>query len=102
MEPTPVFDAKSFWYSPIDKNVALHPNSKELVAAFLRQKAKCKDIVGINTVGYASPVYIAEADTPTVTVLLDRCFKMTEAQFAELSTQFKAVPIPKHAAPADG
>jgi CubicO group peptidase (beta-lactamase class C family) len=99
----PVFASDSFWYAPIKPDAALHPDSKNLVAAFLRQKARgVDDIVAINTESFASPVYVADEHTPTVTVKVDRCFKMSDADFKGLTAQFNAVPIPKFAEPAGG
>jgi CubicO group peptidase (beta-lactamase class C family) len=102
----PRFKPDSFWYTPIAKNVALHPNSKALVAAFIRQKAlgnKGKDnIVGINTESFASPVYVADANTPKIKVHVDRCPEMNGADFDGLQKQFNAVPMPAAAQPACG
>lgn len=99
----PKFDPNSFWYAPIEENVALHPDSKKLVTAFIRQKAAGKDnIVGINTTEYACPIYIAEKDTPTVAVKVDDCLGLDPSVLASLKEQFRAVPIPAKAAPADG
>ena len=99
----PVFDPESFWYVPIEKSVSLHPNSTNLVAAFIRQKAAgLKDIVGINTRSYSSPIYIANGDTSTITVHVDRCPDLGNADFEGLATQFKAVPVPEFAEPACG
>jgi hypothetical protein len=71
------------------------------VAEFLRQKKAYYGTVGINTTAYASPVYVAAADTPTVQVREWDCFKKGW-QDQGLAEQWAAVPIPAHAEPADG
>ena len=96
-----IFSPGSFWYTPIPDDAPLHPNSAALVAEFLRQKKAYYGTVGINTTAYASPVYRAEANTPTVEV------KEWDSQHkgrsdARLAEQWQAVPIPDFAEQADG
>jgi hypothetical protein len=57
--------------------------------------------VGINTTAYASPVYIAEAGTPTVQVAEWDCQhkKFTDR---DLAKQWQAVPVPAYAEAATG
>ena len=96
-----VFAPTSFWYTPIPANAPLHANSAGFQADFLRQKAAYYGTVNINTWSYASPVYIAQADTPTSRVAYSNCqYKL----YGEpgLEAQWAAVPIPEFAAPADG
>lgn len=99
----PSFDKDSFWYKRIPLDAELHPDSANLVAAFLRQKSLGKDdLVGINTKSYASPVYIAKENAPTIAVRVENCLNVGEADLAALKKQFSAVPMPDHAQPADG
>ena len=99
--PPRVFAADSFWYTPIPDNAPLHPNSANLVTEFLRQKKAYYGTVSINTTAYASPVYVADAGTPTVRVAEWDCQKKkyTDRGLAE---QWTAVPIPAYAEQADG
>ena len=53
---------------PIPVNPPLHTNSANFVIEFLRQKKAYYGTVSINTKAYASPVYVVDADTPTVKV----------------------------------
>jgi hypothetical protein len=96
-----IFAPTSFWYTPIPASVPLHPNSAGFVADFLRQKAAYYGSVNINTWSYASPVYIAQADTPVTKVNYSNCQRKVYGEPA-LEAQWASVPIPAHALPADG
>lgn len=96
-----IFGPTSFWYTPIPASVPLHPNTEGFKADFLRQKAAYYGTVNINTWAYASPVYIAQADTPVTRVAYSNCQKKVYGEPA-LEAQWAAVPIPAHALPADG
>ena len=63
-----IFAPTSFWYSVIPVDAPLHANSAGFVADFLRQKQAYYGTVNINTWSYASPVFIADANTPTTKV----------------------------------
>ncbi len=77
------------------------PNSAGFVADFLRQKQAYYGTVNINTWSYASPVYLAEADTPTTKVTYSNCQKKTYAE-PGLEAQWANVPVPAFAQPANG
>lgn len=96
-----IFAPTSFWYTPIPAVVALHPNSAGFVADFLRQKKAYYGTVNINTYSYASPVYIAQADTPTTKVAYSNCQHKTWGE-PGLEAQWANVPIPSFAQPASG
>jgi hypothetical protein len=96
-----IFAPSSFWYTPIPADAPLHANSAGFVADFLRQKKTYYGTVNINTSSYASPVYIAQADTPTTKVGYSNCQKKTYPE-PGLEAQWAAVPIPAFAVPADG
>jgi hypothetical protein len=88
--PAHVFSPDSFWYRPI-------PN----VAEFLRQKKAYYGTVSINTREYASPVYVVGSNAPTVQVTEWDC-QNKKFKDPRLAEQWKAVPIPSYAEPADG
>lgn len=96
-----VFAPNSFWYTPIPADAPLHANSAGFQADFLRQKAAYYGTVNINTWSYASPVYIAQPDTPTTRVAYSNCQYKAYGEPA-LEAQWAAVPIPEFAAPAEG
>lgn len=96
-----VFAPGSFWYAPIPSDAPLHANSAGLLADFLRQKQAYYGTVNINTASYASPVYIAQSDTPTSNVAYSNCQKKIYPE-PGLEAQWSAVPIPAFAVPADG
>jgi len=96
-----IFAPTSFWYQPIPATVALHANSANFKAEFLRQKAAYYGTVNINTWAYSSPVYTADASTPVKQVAFNNCQNKTYPEPALLA-QWSAVPIPANAAPADG
>ena len=96
-----VFAPDSFWYSPIPKEVQLHANSAAFVSDFLRQKKSYYGNVNINTRSYASPVYVVGANAPVTQVAEWDCQKK-KFKDKNLAQQWSAVPIPLHAAPADG
>ena len=96
-----VFARTSFWYTPLPVDVPLHPNSANFVAEFIRQKKAYYGTVSINLTAYASPVYVADANTATVRVAEWDCQKKRFSD-PKLAEQWKAVPIPACAEPADG
>jgi hypothetical protein len=96
-----IFAPTSFWYTAIPANAPLHANSANFVGEFLRQKKAYYGTVNLNTSAYASPVYIAQADTPATAVAFNNCQKKTFAETG-LIAQWTNVPIPAVAAPADG
>ena len=98
---TTIFAPTSFWYVPIPADAPLHPNAARFVAEFLRQKQAYYGTVAINTKAYASPVFVAEAKTPTVSVTEWDAQKKGFADPA-LAEQWRAVPIPAGAEPAEG
>ena len=63
-----VFAPSSFWYAPIPADAPLHTNSANFAKDFVRQKKAYYGSVNINTIDYASPVYVVGADVPTVRV----------------------------------
>lgn len=103
-EPLPtdsVFAPTSFWYTPIPANAPLHPNSAGFKQDFLRQKAAYYNTVNVQTTDYSSPVYVADATTPTVKVAQWDCLKQGFSD-PSLNTQWSAVPIPAYAVPSKG
>ncbi|MCX7047557.1 MAG: DUF4124 domain-containing protein, partial [Candidatus Sumerlaeota bacterium] len=96
-----IFAPTSFGYSPIPTTAPLHPNSAHFATELLRQINAYYGTVSINLTFYASPIYIADANVPTV--------KVTEWDgqkkgFSDknLAKQWEAVPIPEYAEQADG
>ena len=96
-----LFAPTSFWYAAIPADAPLHANSANFVAELLRQKKAYYGTVNLNTSSYASPVFIAKADTPTTTVAYSNCQHKTYSE-PGLVAQFANVPIPDVAVPADG
>jgi hypothetical protein len=96
-----VFSPDSFWYAAIPDDVPLHANSAGFVADFVRQKDALYGTVNINTVAYASPVFIAGANLGTVSVAYSNCQGKVHPE-TSLEQQWAAVPMPSYAVPADG
>lgn len=96
-----IFAPNSFWYTPIPANAPLHANSASFVSDFQRQIKTYYGNVTINTTDYASPVFIADATTPTTSVGFLDCQGKGSTD-AGLMSQWSAVPIPSNASPADG
>lgn len=96
-----IFAPTSFWYQQIPTDVRLHPNSAIFTAEFNRQIKAYYGNVTINTTSYASPVYIAAADTPTTAVKFWDCQgkRYTDPSLVQ---QWSAVPVPAYAQPATG
>ncbi|SFV17006.1 hypothetical protein [Pseudoduganella namucuonensis] len=96
-----VLGLNSFWYKPIPASTPLHPQSAAFVSEFLRQKAAYYGNVNLNTASYSSPVYIADATTPTKRVAYWDC---TGKGFVDQSlvAQWASVPIPAAAKPSAG
>jgi len=88
------FATGSFWNSSIPTYTALHPNSSQLVADISRQAGQFA--TGINKDTAASPVYLAESDTPVVTVVPWDC---GSGIAPDLASQWLAVPVPFFASP---
>jgi hypothetical protein len=96
-----IFSPTCFWYTPIPAVVPLHPNSVNFAIEFVRQKKAYYGTVSINLTAYASPVYVADANSATVRVTKWDC-QNNGFSDPKLTEQWKAVPIPAHAEPADG
>ena len=96
-----IFAPTWFWYTPLPADVPLHANSANFVAEFVRQKKAYYGTVSINLTAYASPVYVADANTATVRVAEWDCQKKGFSD-PKLAEQWEAVPIPDYAEPADG
>lgn len=96
-----IFAPTSFWYQPIPANVPLHASSTQFAQDFVRQRNSYYNTVAINSWNYASPVYIASADTPTVDIGFLDC--QGKGYFdSGLKSQFTAVPLPANAEAANG
>ena len=98
---SPVFAPDSFWYQAIPPNAPLHPNTTNFVAEFLRQKKAYYGTVSINTTAYSCPIYVVGPDVQPVEVTEWDCQKKGFKDLL-LAAQWRAVPIPVYAAPADG
>jgi hypothetical protein len=96
-----LFASNSFWYAAIPVDAPLHVNSAGFNADFLRQKQSYYGTVNINTREYASPVYLADANTATTRVAYWNCQNKKFPETA-LEAQWAAVPMPPHALAADG
>lgn len=96
-----VFAPNSFWYQPIPKEAPLHPNSTNFVAEFRRQIKAYYGTVSINTTSYACPVYVVGPDVKPVTVTKWDGQKNGYKE-KRLDDEWRAVPIPDYAMPADG
>lgn len=96
-----IFAPDSFWYAPIPRKVELHPESAAFVQEFLRQKKAYYGNVNLNTSQYASPVYVVGPDVKGVDVTEWDC-QNKRFQDKHLAAQWKSVPIPAYAEPADG
>ena len=96
-----IFALDSFWYKPIPANVTLHPQSAAFVSEILRQKSAYYGNVNFNTTSYASPVFVADAATPTKKVAYSDC---TGKGFVDqnIVAQWASVPIPPNARPSVG
>jgi hypothetical protein len=99
--PPRVFAPDSFWYRALPPDVPLHPNSVNFTRDFLRQKKAYYGTVSINTRAYACPVYVVGPDVRPVKVTEWDCQRKGWKD-PKLAAQWAAVPIPDHAAPADG
>ncbi|MHB1678604.1 MAG: DUF4124 domain-containing protein [Sulfuriferula sp.] len=96
-----VFLPSSFWYTPIPANATLDHDSANYVAEFQRQLSAYYQDVDINTTSYASPVYNADATTPTMQVQVWDCQNKGYLD-SGLQAQWAAVPIPASAVPSAG
>src|SRR5260221_206151 len=98
--PAQVFSPDSFWYKALPLEAPLHPNSGQFVREFLRQKRSYYGTVTINTVAWASPVYVADETTQAVVVRPWDCQNKGYID-RNLAWQWQSVPIPAYAQPAD-
>ena len=96
-----VFAPDSFWYTPIPKDVELHPYTNQFTQEIVRQKKAYYGTVTINTSKYSSPVYVVDNKTAPVRVNQWDCQKKGYKD-SGLLTQWAAVPIPSYAVPAEG
>jgi hypothetical protein len=86
------------WRAPLAGNVALDPNSTDLVSKFNHQWKTFYGSVGINTDAFSIPIYTVPASQPRVSVAISPGCYMDPA----LLSQFRSVPIPANARPANG
>jgi hypothetical protein len=98
---TAVFAQNSFWNTPLPKYTPTHPNSANFVADIQRQIGVYYGAADIKTTSGSAPVYIADVNTPTVTVNEWDC-QSSGSSSAGLASQWQAVPIPSYAEPAAG
>jgi hypothetical protein len=96
-----VFALDSFWYKPVPADAPLHPNSANFVTDFLRQKKAFYGTVAISTADYSSPIYVVGDDVPSIQVDQWDCHN-SGYQDEQLVQQWRAVPIPPYAQPANG
>jgi hypothetical protein len=96
-----IFAPNSFWYTPIPADAPLHPNSAAFVRDFVRQFHEFYGNVSINTTAYSSPIYVVREDVATMPVVEWDC-ENKRFRDQQLEAQWRAVPIPPNAEPADG
>jgi hypothetical protein len=96
-----VFSSTSFWYQPIPANAPLNASSASYVNDFIRQRNAYYGNVTINTTSYASPVYTADASTPTVKVNVWDCQNKGYLD-QNLQSQWTTVPVPSYAKESAG
>lgn len=96
-----VFAPDSFWYQPIPRDAPLHANSAQFVTEFLRQKKAYYGTVNINTREYSCPIYVVGNDVKTIEVT-EWDGQHNGIKDPRLAEQWRAVPMPDYAAPADG
>jgi hypothetical protein len=96
-----VFAPSSFWYARLPIDAPLHSNSENFVRDFIRQFHKFYGTVGINTTAYSSPIYVVANDLETTPVAQWDC-QNRGFKDQQLEQQWRAVPIPPYAEPADG
>jgi hypothetical protein len=96
-----IFAPDSFWYQAIPLDAPLHPNTTNFVAEFLRQKKAYYGTVSINTTAYSCPIYVVGPDVKPVAVTEWDC-QNKGFKDPDLAAQWRAVPMPDYAAPADG
>ena len=96
-----IYAPGSFWRQAIPKDAPLHPNSAKFVAEFLRQKKAYYGTVSINTTAYACPVYVVGPEVKPVEVT-EWDAQKKGFKDPRLAAQWRAVPIPDYAEPADG
>ena len=92
------FSPASIWNNPLGDNAPLSPDSDALVQAFNHQWLTNYGSVGINTDDYSIPIYTVPATQPTVSVSIAPGCHSDPGLIA----QFRAVPIPPEASPANG
>ncbi len=96
-----IFAANSFWYTPIPVDAAPDARSAAMVQDIQRQITTYYGTVTITTDSFSSPVYIADANTPTKAVGFNDCQNIGYFD-AGLQQQWSAVPIPSLASPSLG
>lgn len=99
--PARVFASDSFWYRALPRDAPLHPNSANFVQDFLRQKKTYYGTVSINTSSFACPIYVVGPNVKPVEVT-EWDGQGKGLKNPGLAEQWRAVPIPEYAAPADG
>lgn len=98
---TAVFAQNSFWNTPLPKYTPVHSNSANYVADIQRQINSYYGTADVMTSSGSAPVYIADANTPMMTVNEWDC-QSSGSSSTGLASQWQAVPIPSYAEPAAG
>ncbi len=89
------FAPSSFWNASVPAYTSLHPQSAALVSDITRQVGQYG--ASFSTSTGSSPVYVAEPNASTVTVLPYDC---GHGILPDLAAQWQAVPIPFYAVPS--
>jgi len=113
-----VFSPRSFWYQPIPANAPLNPKSSIYTQDLLEQIKNHYGTVNLNTTSFASPIYYVRTSggsdavtwvdgTPIYPVRKRVNVKFWDCQNKgrtphELVEQWRGVPIPAGATPANG
>jgi hypothetical protein len=98
---TAIFSQNSFWNTQIPKYAPTHPNSNNFVTEIQRQIDAYYGNAEIRTTSGSAPVYVVDANTPTVVVTQWDC-QSAGSISSGLASQWQAVPIPSYAEPAAG
>jgi hypothetical protein len=96
-----IFASSSFWYSQPPLDAPLHPHSEAFTLDFIRQYRKFYGNVAINTDKYSAPIYVVANNVETTSVAQWDC-QNKGFKDQQLEQQWRTVPIPPNAEPADG
>lgn len=105
--PERIFAPDSFWYRKLPTNTPKDPRSAEIARHIYDQGVSYygrpgAPSIGVNTVRYSAPMYVAKPGDPTTTFAFDNCQGKSYGDTGLIANHLSNLRIPAYARPAEG